>query len=1148
MTLELFPPVGDQAARDAIRTDLATTLFVEAGAGTGKTAALVARVVALVTADGPGLPVPMRNIAAITFTEKAAAELRDRVRRELRDRAADPRVSDLERERCEAALDDLDAAGISTLHAFARSMLTDFPIEAGLPPRIEVRDEISSRVAFERRWRDFVDELLDDAELEETVLLMLAAGVRLDHLRAVAEALDDNWDLLDRIGEAGPLPALAIGPWLDELDAICALTGDCRFPDDDKMVERLLEFAEYRDALRAGDIDDVDRVRLLLSGGPSYRVKNKGRQANWTDLPALRERIARLEAERDRMVNEVLHVAIGRVAAALAKYTERTVAERRRAGELEFHDLLVLARTLLRDPEHGVRARAWLRDRYQRVLIDEFQDTDPIQVELAALLGSPVPEDAARPWAESTVDAGRLFFVGDPKQSIYRFRRADIATYLAAADHFAERPQFLTCNFRTVPDVLAWVNQVFTELIRPTPGSQPDYRPLDAVRSGPENNATRVVLLGSEPHLDKDIRAPELRRREAADVALAVRAAITERWPVLDPKTEQWRDARLGDICILLPARTSLGFLEEALTDAGVPYRAESSSLVYGSREVRDVLGTLRAIDDPSDSLALVAALRSAVFGCGDDDLFTYRVEHGGRFDVRFDPPETVPAGHPVGDAMRFLRTLHDTKVWATPSELLERVVRERRVLELGALLGRFRDVARRMRFVIDQARAYEDAQGGTLRDYIGWAELQGTEGARVVEAVLPETDDDAVRILTVHGAKGLEFPIVICSGASTAAQSATRGVQVLFPPGGGFEVKLTKGVQTEHFELHQPVDEQMGFHEKLRLLYVACTRARDHLVVSVHRKARDLTKVDAVNRTHAELLFDAASDANWVAFERPDVVEPVAVAPPLVTDAGIDPAAWEAELVRARTAGTRRAFVAATTLAHRDDVDAAADPGLAKDARDLELPPWNKGRYGTAIGRAVHAALQTVDLTTGADVEHTAAAQAAAEGVLGHEDTIAALVRAAIASGAVQRAITMSHWREMYVAVPLTDLTLADITIADITIEGYVDLVYRDVERGGLVVVDYKTDAVDEQTRTVRVGRYNLQLAAYALALAEATGEPVVGCILCFLEPGGPIEVVLDGAELAAAVGQVRELAAAEQADPSPLPAPVPILMGHEA
>ncbi len=1174
----LFSEPGDAPARAAIRTDLDATLFVEAGAGTGKTAALVDRVVSLVTGDdseatggersaestqrtgddseategegddseAPGgersaesthKHVPMAAIAAITFTEKAAAELRDRIRRKLRERADDDTQTDVVRARCETAGADLDGAAICTLHAFAQRILTEFPIESGLPPRIEVRDEISSRVAFEERWRAFVDELLDDAELESTVLVLLASNVKLTHLRTVAEILDDNWDLLDRIEPPRPLPALEIHGWLEELDEACRAGADCRTADDN-LLARLGRLAEYRDDLRAA-FDDSERIELLLAKQPSFGVSRTGNKKNWADIESVRGKIMKLGEQRKAMTDAVLDVAIKRAVAAIAEYVDQAVAKRRVAGELDFHDLLVLARTLLRDPEHGAPARTRLRQRYRRILIDEFQDTDPIQVELAALLGSDDPDDGRRAWNEMTVDPGRLFFVGDPKQSIYRFRRADIATFLAAQERFADpAPLFLTCNFRSAPAVLAWINHVFAELIRPYPASQPAYRALDAARTVAPETDRGAVLLGVEPHSDNP-DAGEMRSREAADVAAIARAAVAEEWSVYDRELDAWRPARLGDVCILLPARTSLGYLEQALGAEGVPYRAETSSLVYSSREVRDLLMTLRAVDDSSNTLALVSALRSSVFGCGDDELFTYHVEHGGRWNIAAPLPEDVPRDGAVADAMRFLGELHRERVWSTASELLERIVRERAVIEVGALTGRFRDVARRVRFLIDQARAYADAVGGTLRDYLAWAEMQGAEGARVVEAVVPETDDDAVRIMTIHGAKGLEFPIVVCSGMTTAAQIVGRGVDVLFPPAGGCEVKIVKGVQTADFELHKPIDEQMGFHEKLRLLYVACTRARDHLVVSVHRKVRDLDPADRPHWTHAELLWEAAEGAAW---SEPSGAADIATggrgkgdsaAPGPTPGLALD--VWQAEYDRAHDRGNKRGFVSATTLAHRLDAfpvgiaGIESDPGLAKDGRDLELPPWNKGRYGTAIGRAVHATLQTIELGTGRGIEATAAAQAAAEGVLGHEETIAALTRAAVASPTVQRASECSHWRETYVAVPLDGIML----------EGYVDLVFRDHD--GLVVVDYKTDAVDADTRADRISHYRIQAAAYALAVAEATGEPVTRGVLCFLDPSGATEVEFAGDDLEAAVAEVRALVAAERDDPGPRPPPVP-------
>jgi ATP-dependent exoDNAse (exonuclease V) beta subunit len=579
---------------------------------------------------------------------------------------------------------------------------------------------------------------------------------------------------------------------------------------------------------------------------------------------------------------------------------------------------------------------------------------------------------------------------------------------------------------------------------------------------------------------------------------------------------------------VLLPARTSLGHLEDALDAVGVPYRAETSSLVYGTREIRDLLAVLSAIDDPTDELALVTALRTPLLGCGDDDLYTFRVEHGGRWNHQSELPESLPAGHPVGDALLALRDWHAARAWLSPSELIERIVRERRALELGFARGRPRDLWRRVRFVVDQARAFAEAQGGGLREFLVWADLQSAEGARVVETVLPETDDDAVRILTVHGAKGLEFPITIVSGMTTQALGRQQGVRLVFPHDKPtWALKIGKHVTTEEFERYLPIDEQMDFHEKLRLLYVAATRAEDHLVVSVHRSPKKTPVTDHTRRTHAELFWHAAREApNW------EPLPPVAQAPllepaPVVARPPLPPfEEWQAERDAAFTRGVRSRVRAATAIAKEAAAAAVAaaaaavaaaaesegdvrDPGLAKDARDLELPPWNKGRYGTAIGRAVHAVLQTIDLRTGDGIVETARAQAAAEGVIGREDDIVALARSALATATMREAVASQFWRETYVASPVGDQTL----------EGYVDLIYR--TPAGLVVVDYKTDSVGDDDLDAALARYRLQGASYALAVAQATGEPVVRCVFLFLRADGARERQVN--DLETAVDEVR-------------------------
>ncbi|MEJ7584481.1 MAG: UvrD-helicase domain-containing protein [Acidimicrobiales bacterium] len=786
------PPPSDQEARDRIATDLDTTLFVEAGAGSGKTTALVTRVVALVTTGA----VPLQAIAAITFTEKAGAELRDRVRQSLEQTAlaGDDDVN----ARCRDALDQLDGAAIGTLHSFAQRLLTAHPVEAGLPPRVEVLDEVSSGVAFERRWRTFRDELLADPDMERTLLLLLATGVKHEALRSLAAAFDRNWDLVsERVPPVAPDPPTVtsrLGDALAALDKVCAERSRCLDPAD-KLCVRLDEIAAYAERLRGID-DELDLMAALdekavVAKLPSFKAGGIGSKPKWGfDLGDLRDAV---RAAGDGLESVRREVADGahRIGAALRRFTLDAAEQRRQAGQLEFHDLLVLARQVLRDPVQGPIVRASLRERYHRLLLDEFQDTDPIQIELAVRIACADPATADQPgWADVDVEAGRLFVVGDPKQSIYRFRRADIALFLEARDRFGPDGGGvveLTTNFRSGGPAIDWVNATFSSLFGEEPDvdvpvpSQPAYVALDPVRGAPPVGPPLTVL--GRTHQPKGVDADSMREVEAADVAAAISQAVREGWSV-DDGHGAWRAAALGDIAVLVPARTSLPFLEDALEEAGIPYRAESSSLVYATRAVRDLLMVLRAVDDPSDDLRIVSALRTPLFGCGDDDLFRFKVEAQGRWSYLAQQPGSLAPDDPVGLGLAVLREWHEQRRWCAPSEMLDRIARDRRALELGFAEGRPRDVWRRLRFVIDQARAWSEVTGGSLREYLAWVEQQTAEGARVAEAVLPETDDDAVRIMTIHAAKGLEFPITILSGMTTAFQGRYAPGDVHFPRG----------------------------------------------------------------------------------------------------------------------------------------------------------------------------------------------------------------------------------------------------------------------------------------------------------------------------------------------------------------------------
>jgi ATP-dependent exoDNAse (exonuclease V) beta subunit len=1163
------PEPPDQDARDRIASDLGATLFVEAGAGSGKTKALVDRVVALIASGTTELS----RIAAITFTEKAGAELRERVRSRLEEQLATgpdgPGAA-----RCRVALEQLDGAALGTLHAFAQRLLTEHPVEAGLPPRVEVLDEVSSSVAFSARWSAFRDRLLADDTLERTVLLLLAGGGKTSALQALAEAFEKNWDLVqEHVPASSPEP-----PDVLELlrPATAALRALCRQPcdqPDDRLRLRLDEVAAWIDGLDALT-DDVDVLEALAAKPPSFKVSRMGKPGAWPcDIGQLRERLADAGPAVLNVRAAVTEACAQRLGSVIRDFTLASAADRQRQGRLEFHDLLVLARSLLSDPVHGATVRRSLQERYDHLLLDEFQDTDPIQIELAVRIAAAHPGEAAtgtESWDDVALAPGRLFVVGDPKQSIYRFRRADIKTFLRARRRFEATGGSvvaLEANFRTGEPIIDWLNHTFATLMALPPegdadpaeiqDSQPAYRPLVATREAAPVGPP-LAILGREPQ-DAE-RADDLRRAEAADVAATVTRAVDEGWAVQEDDGT-WRPARLGDIAILVPARTSLPFLEDALTTAGVAFRAETSSLVYASRAVRDLLMVLRAIDDPTNHLHVVAALRTPLLACGDDDLFVYRRGRGGRWNYLAPPPETVPEDDPVRMGLAFLRALHDERHWLSPSELLGRIATERRALELGFAEGRPRDVWRRLRFVIDQARAWSEATGGNLRQYLQWVTAQTAEGARVAESILPESDDDAVRILTIHGAKGLEFPIAIISGMSTKPQHRFAPAEVVFRPDGTVGYSLGAKVRTTEFVEWMPVDEQMALDERIRLLYVACTRARDHLVVSLHRRRR-ASEPQLRLHTNGELLLrgmggpEGASDlpdgagaegvlllapipapsppkpfVQWAA-ERDAALRaaarPTTVAASALTDEG-DPdrggepgAAGSDRAVDAVDAADAPGGVGPESTAELDDaadvagqVAAETEAGLQKRPRDLDLPPWLKGRYGTAVGRAVHGVLQTIDLANGAGLPEALATQCEAEAIGDRLDEVRSLVQHALDSPSVQAAAAAPHWREVYACTPQEGRLL----------EGYIDLLYRSAD--GLVVLDYKTAATsDPNELDRRTAGYRLQGASYALTVGAATGEPVTRVVFLFLTPGGPVE--RDLPNLDGAVAEVRRLIAA--------------------
>ncbi len=1067
------PRPPDQAARDRVIDELGTTLFVAAGAGSGKTTALVDRVVNLVVSG-----VPITSIAAITFTEKAAAELRHRIRVALSTAHGTPERAAL----AAAALLDVDHAPIGTLHAFARRLLTEFPVESQLPPRFDVLDEVQSATAYAERWGDFLEDLLDRPDAVRLVELCEYDNFKIDvGARRMADDFQANWDLVAE--RVDPTMPACFEPAISELVRRCDEIAAFEVPPDDLQVKVVRKVAQTADRLRdeptLGDLlchlEDLTKTRA--TSGNRVKWKGCGGAETLERLRgAERDLAARAKAQLGAF-NDERRLALG---ALLREFTLGGVEERRAAGSLEFHDLLVFARRLVVD--HPTVRRA-VHDRYTHLLLDEFQDTDPIQLELAVRITA--DPDATGDLADLHPLPGRLCVVGDAKQSIYRFRRADIAQFMAAQQMIGATKATLSANFRSTPAVIDWVNHTMRELIKGQTGVQPDYESLDVCRVDAVH-AGSVVVLGADAHNEK-IDADSLRKLEAADVADVIVQALVEGWQVT--RTMEGSTAlapcRLGDIAVLLPARTSLPLLQTALGDRGIAYRAENSSLVYAAPEIRALLLALRAADDPTDELAIISALRAPLFGCSDRHLYEWKVVNGMRWNWTQEVPP-AHADHPVAVGLRCLGDLAAAIPWSTPSQLLTTLVEQRCVLELALATQHGRDVWRRVRFVVDQARAWSEAGGHGVRHYLTWTRLQGDDGRFVAETVLPETDHDAVRVMTIHAAKGLEFPITIVSGLTTKPVGR-RGRRVVWPKG----TWTLSDPDDSIYEEFAPLDEQMSDAERRRLLYVATTRAQDHLVVSLHRDGRTPT-------SSASLLADASAGAQQRIFEPRDLLlakEPAqAVELPWA-----DERAWATTRDAALALAATSSVLSATALAKRFTPAESADAAMHKDAVDLDLPPWQRGRYGTAIGRAVHAVLQHADLINGTDLAMLAASQAAAEGVLGMEKTIERLARSALGAAIVAGGARHEHWRELFVAT----------AFGSRVVEGYIDLLVRHPTRG-LVVVDYKTDQLGGVAdRDERLQRYGVQLAAYGIALEQLLGEPVTAGVLVMCRMAGPAEEV---------------------------------------
>lgn len=1167
--------LADEADRDRMARGVHHRVVAVAGAGSGKTTQLVQRVLHTLAGTDGGAAVPASKLAVITFTDKAARELTHRLRRE----AAGP----------------IDDAYVGTIHGFCSSILRSFPIEAGLPPKFSTADEITSRTDAEARTKSVVsavyDRSADDPDLREA-LTVVAALVGLHALPSVVAVVDARWDQFEQVRLEPPPTTAVAAAFRAVLDAADAFVACCA-----KASPTLTKFTSALETLRAGPTPSVaTAARLAL---PS--LGSVGGKGVADEKAAIKDAVAELNGVARTIV---LHRLIEAFRRPVLEQARRRIAN----GQLGYDDLLVLTRRLLADHP---QVRAELRRRYERIFVDEFQDTDRVQFEIIDLLTA--PDDGA-----SAARSPRLFAVGDPKQSIYGFRQAEVELFTSLAQAAGEGGYLarLGANFRTRADVAAWINTVMQRRFErplappskiaelsglglwPPPIPVP-YEPLAPERPARAPAETTpgppVVLLGvdvaedadeatsdpdpgaDEPTDDADRNGSPTRlaprshasaelaqRAEAADIAGVIERAVAEGWRMLreqvGPGGERtWTSeaVRRRDIAVLVARRTGLGELEDTLRRAGIPYRVEGGTLAYDRREVYELLRVLRAVSNPAHELHLVTALRTSILGCSDTDLFAYRFRQARRGRWRLAAPRDLPPAPDPGDESdaagiaRVARALAQIADWArdahrrSPAALLTAIYD----WSMGAAAAQFEgdhmvsETWRRVRYLVDEARAWTDETGGTLHEYLTWV-ADKVDAVDRSEIAPDETDEDAVRILTIHAAKGLEFPVVVVAGLGTKDNNMADQFRVDFSADGP-EFKLGS-IATPGFPGR---DDIAAWAEEARLLYVAMTRARDHLVVSCHTS--DRSSPNPAQRIAGHL--DLTGAELWATAPLPEAgrdglptVADLRTARPIrpVGDDELPPrpaldrrTVWTPSALAARDHDAPFEGAPAELAAIDDDtapptspaepavdpdpdgrtptagpgvpldaIDATPrDPGLARDPASGLEALRSRGRYGTDAGKAVHEVMQRVDLAD-PTADLPALVDAACDNVdlvdPEQRERVAKLATSIIASELFRRMCAAPVCeREIYVGA------VAEVDGVESTIWGYADAVFQ-TDAGEYAVVDFKTDSSATTEEELR-DRYRAQLTAYADVIERATATPVGELWLLVGRPNGPAQEI---------------------------------------
>ena len=1135
---------NDSAARRRIRSSLQESLLVEASAGTGKTTELIARIVNVLAS---GLA-KIGQIAAVTFTNKAAGELKLRLRQEL-DRAREATTTPEQRSNIENALEHLEEASIGTIHSFCAQILRERPVEAVVDPAFEELSEQQASRLYERAFRAWMQKKLGEG----------APGLRRALVRLASR---------DSMDSASPIEQLQFAaakliewrdhpePWLrrpfdrereidrlvGQVQLISEAAGRCAKRSDNllKSLRPACDLMTWvQRAESAGSRREYDTVEsfLIRLARDIRKSPQKGSGFFADEVP--REQVV---AAREHLLKELDTFQIA-ADADLATTVRDEMWElvvqydalKRRAGKLDFVDLLILARNLVRDK---VEVRRYLQERFTHIFIDEFQDTDPLQAEILLLLSCDDPSQSD--WLEVTPKPGKLFLVGDPKQSIYKFRRADVLLYRAIRDRLERKGAAvvqLTTSFRALRPIQECVNAAFqSEMQDDANAGQARYAPLEGDWQPIEGQPSIVALPAPKPYGSAQIS------RKAIDECLPdTIVAFTEwliresGWRVRDPEgPSQLSAISSRHICILFRRFTNFGRditrdYVRSLEAREIPHLLVGSKSFYKREEVDTIRAVLTAIEWPDDELAVFATLRGSLCAIPDHILLRFHHECG-RLHPFLEFPEPLASEfQAVKVALTLLADLHRKRNRRPMADTVNALLEATRAHAGFALRPAGHQVLANVYRIADLARSFELSGGISFRGFVEELEAQ-SDKSESAEAPVLEQGAEGVRLMTVHAAKGLEFPVVILADmtANIAAGDPDRFVDA---QKGLCAMRLLRCAPWELRD-HEAEERLRERAEGVRVAYVAATRARDLLVVpTVGDQELDgwLSPLNRAIYPARDRYRDATRALGCPKFGEASVVdrpyftrEEPSVKPGLhlPSEGGHEVVWWDPrslKLAPPTNLGLRQkeilmpdasgpespsldAYCSWQNGRKQATVNAKAKQFEVFTASEAEQAPTDfaieitvesaeraAGRpVGARFGTLVHTLLRDAPLDSdrsilrelatvhgrllGATLEESEHAVLAVESALRHS----LLIRARNATGL--------H-RELPVLLPLDQGKV---------LEGVIDLAFK--ADGCWHIVDFKTDADVAPNRI----RYERQLQWYGLALSRLNKSPVQAHLLC--------------------------------------------------